>query len=89
MGNIDVNIVSWNINGCGTPIKRKKILSYLKSHHTDVAYIQETHFENENEALKLKRDWVGKVFHNSVSSKSRGVAILINKRLNFVLLQEF
>lgn len=89
MGNIDVNIVSWNINGCGTPIKRKKIISYLKSHSTDIAYIQETHFENENEALKLKRDWVGKVFHNSVSSKSRGVVILINKRLNFVLVQQF
>lgn len=89
MANSYVNVVSWNINGCGTPIKRKKILSYLKSHGTDVAYIQETHFENENEALKLKRDWVGKVFHNSVSSKSRGVMILIHKRLNFVLLQQF
>lgn len=88
MGNVDVNIVSWNINGCGTPVKRKKVLSYLKSHNADIAYIQETHFANENEALKLKRDWVGKVFHNSRSSKSRGVMILINKRLNFVLLKE-
>lgn len=89
MGSMGVNVVSWNINGCSTPIKRKKILNYLKCHNTDVAYIQETHFENENEALKLKRDWVGKIFHNSVSSKSRGVMILINKRLNFVLLQQF
>lgn len=68
-------------------LKEKKN-SYLKTHNTDVAYIQETHFENENEALKLKRDWVGKIFHNSVSSKSRGVVILIHKRLNFVLLQQ-
>lgn len=46
MGNIDVNIVSWNINGCGTTIKReKKILGDLKSHSIDVAYIQETHLK--------------------------------------------
>uniref|UniRef100_A0A3P8RWJ4 Reverse transcriptase domain-containing protein n=1 Tax=Amphiprion percula TaxID=161767 RepID=A0A3P8RWJ4_AMPPE len=89
MGSTGINIVSWNINGCSTPIKRKKILNYLKSHDTDVAYIQETHFENENEAVKLKRDWVGKIFHNSVSSKSRGVMILIHKKLHFVLLQQF
>lgn len=89
MSSIGVNVVSWNINGCSTPIKRKKILNYLKSHGTDVAYIQESHFENENEALKLKRDWVGKIFHNSVSSKSRGVMILIHKKLHFVLLQQF
>lgn len=47
------------------------------------------HFGNETEALKMKRRWVEKLFHNSVSSKSRGVMILINKKLNFVLLQEY
>lgn len=70
MGDRYINIVSWNINGCSTRVKRKKILTYLKSENTDVAFIQETHFRNEEEAQKLRRDWVGKVFHNSVSSKS-------------------
>uniref|UniRef100_A0A3P9I561 Reverse transcriptase domain-containing protein n=1 Tax=Oryzias latipes TaxID=8090 RepID=A0A3P9I561_ORYLA len=88
MGNMDINLVSWNINGCSTPIKRKKVLSYLKSHGTDVAFIQETHFGKDKEALKMRRDWVGKVFHNSVSSKSRGVMTLINKKLNFVFLKQ-
>lgn len=89
MGSRYINIVSWNINGCSTPAKRKKILTYLKSKDTDVAFIQETHFKNEDEALKMKRDWVGKVLHNSVSSKSCGVVILVNKRLNFILSKEF
>lgn len=89
MGSRYINVVTWNINGCSTPAKRKKILTYLRSKNTDVAFIQETHFRKEDEALKMKRDWVGKVFHNSVSSKSCGVAILINKRLNFVLSREF
>lgn len=68
--------------------KRKKILTYLKSKDTDIAFIQETHFKKEDEAMKIKRDWVGNVFHNSVSSKSCGVAILVNKKLNFILLKE-
>lgn len=54
-----------------------------------MAFIQEIHFRNEDEALKMKCDWVGKVFHNSVSSKSCGVIILVNKKLNFVLLKQF
>lgn len=29
----------------------------------------------------MKRDWVGKVFHNSASRKSCGVIILINKKI--------
>lgn len=67
----------------------QKILTYLKSKGADVAYIQETHFREQVEALKTKRDWVAHVFHNSVSSKSCGVVILINKKLNFVVLNQF
>lgn len=57
--------------------------------NTDIAFIQETHFRNEEDALQLKCDWAGNVFHNSISSKSCGVVILVNKNLNFVLSQQF
>lgn len=40
------------------------------------------------EALKLRRDWVGHVFHNSVSSKRCGVAILVKNKINFVLMNQ-
>jgi len=53
----------------------------------DVAFVQESHV-TDNEALKFKRDWVGHVFHSSFSSKQNGVMILINKKLNFVMLTE-
>lgn len=46
--------------------------------------LQETHL-TDTEHLKLKRDWVGQVFYSSYNSKSRGVAILINKKLNFTI----
>lgn len=75
--------MSWNIKGCGSPIKRGKVMTYLKHNKVDIAFIQETHFKGE-EALKLKYGWVGHVFHSSFSSKRNGVAILVNKNLNFI-----
>lgn len=62
-------------------------MTYLKHNHADIAFIQETHFAGE-EAAKLKRGWVGHIFHSSFSSKRNGVTILVNKNLNFVLLRE-
>lgn len=82
-----VRIVSWNVNGLKNPIKRKKCLSYLKSQQVHIAIIQETHV-TESEAVKLKRDWVGQIYHSSYSSKKHGVAILVHKNLNFLLIKE-
>lgn len=36
----------------------------------------------------MKRDWVGHVFHNSESSKSCGVVILI-KKLSFAIVNQY
>ena len=82
-----VKFISWNINGCGNPAKRKKILTYLKHKQADIVFVQESHLKDE-EALKFKRGWVGQVFSSSFNSKQNGVIILINKRLSFVMLGE-
>ena len=44
---------SWNINGCGSHIKRRKVLTYLKSKNTDIAFIQESHMMGDEEAVKF------------------------------------
>lgn len=84
-----IKIISWNIKGCGNPVKRRKVLTYLKSKNTDIAFIQESHIVGEEEAKKFKRDWVATVFHSSYSSKQNGVLILINKKLSFVMLKKY
>uniref|UniRef100_A0AAQ6AKY8 Reverse transcriptase domain-containing protein n=1 Tax=Amphiprion ocellaris TaxID=80972 RepID=A0AAQ6AKY8_AMPOC len=75
-----LKVCSWNVGGIHSPIKRKKILNYLKKENIHVALLQETHLTSD-EHLKLKRDWVGQVFYSSFTSRSRGVAILIHKHL--------
>lgn len=77
MANGYINIVSWNINSCRTPVKDKK--NPHLSYRPCVTHL-ETHFQNEEEALKLKSDWVGNVFNNSISSKSCGVVIPVKNK---------
>lgn len=83
-----INIISWNINGCGHPIKRQNVLTYLKSKGADIAFIQESHIIGDEEAAKFKRGWVGKVYHSSFSSKRNRVMILVNKNISFVKLKQ-
>lgn len=77
----------WNVNGLGSAIKREKILRHLKAKNQHIVFLQETHMSTQ-ESSKLCRDWVGHVSFSAGSTKSRGVAILINKRLQFKVRKE-
>lgn len=73
--------VSWNVKGMNNPIKRSKVFSHLKRLDTDIVFLQETHLRNRDH-FRLRRPWLD-IFHSNFDSKSRGVAILVNKRVNF------
>lgn len=82
-----INCISLNVKGINNPIKRKKVITYLKKLKADIVFLQETHL-TDIEHVKLKRDWIGKVYYSSFSSSARGVALLINKNLRFQLVSE-
>jgi exonuclease III len=86
MANGYVNIISWNINGCGNQ-EEETIVTYLKSKQADVVFIQESHL-TDTEALKFRVDWVAEVYHSSFNSKQNGVIIMINKIVHFVILKQ-
>lgn len=81
-----IRLISWNVRGLGGPIKRTKVLSHLKSLKTDIAFLQETHLRLCDHT-RLRKPWVGQVFHSSFNSRSRGTAILLHKRVQFSLEQ--
>lgn len=77
-----IKICSWNIRGLQKNNKKMTILSFLKREDVSVAFLQETHLEDRDN-VRLRRGWVGQVFATTYSSYSRGVAILVSKRLAF------
>uniref|UniRef100_A0A3Q3BNZ9 Reverse transcriptase domain-containing protein n=1 Tax=Kryptolebias marmoratus TaxID=37003 RepID=A0A3Q3BNZ9_KRYMA len=77
-----LKLVTFNVKGLNSPIKRKRVYTYLKKLKPDIVYLQETHL-SDREHKKLKREWVGQVFFSSFSSKSRGTTILIHKNVPF------
>lgn len=84
-----LKVISYNVNGLHSPIKRKKILGQLKSFNCHIAFLQETHL-SDIEHDKLKRSWAQQVFYSShKSGRKRGVAILIHRQINFTPLTTY
>uniref|UniRef100_A0AAZ1WZU0 Endonuclease/exonuclease/phosphatase domain-containing protein n=1 Tax=Oreochromis aureus TaxID=47969 RepID=A0AAZ1WZU0_OREAU len=73
----NLSIMSWNVKGLNNAIKKNKILSFIKSKKCDIAFVQETHLLPQD-SQKL----------SSGTSKSRGVATLIGKHLQFKCIQK-
>lgn len=81
-----IRIVSWNVRGLGGQIKRSKVLSHLKTLSSDIIFLQETHLRI-GDHTRLRKPWVGQVYHSSFNSRSRGTAILMHKRVMFLMEQ--
>lgn len=77
-----IRFLSWNIKGINGPVKRARIFAHLKHLNTDIAFLQETHLTMKDQ-VRLKKSWVGQVFHSKFNSKTRGTAILIHKKIQF------
>ena len=82
-----LRLATWNVNGLGNPIKRKKILTQIKSKKIEVVFLQECHLTLA-EAEKLCKGWVGQVFCNPGTSKSKGVITLVSKHIQLKCLNQ-
>lgn len=84
MSNTDDNIkfVSWNVRGIGRGVKSDRVMTHLQQLNGDIFFIQETHLRNR-EVPRLKRAWIGHLFHSKYNERARGTAILIRKKIQF------
>lgn len=78
-----INFITWNVRGLGGQIKRSRVFSHLKYLSADIVFLQETHLRTVDHS-RLRKPWVGQMFHSNFNSKSRGTAIIIHKRIKFV-----
>ncbi len=81
-----VRWVSWNCKGLNNPVKRNKVLIHLRKLKANFVFLQETHLCSSDH-FRLKKDWVGQVYHSHFQFKSRGCGILIHKSTPFVISQ--
>lgn len=78
-----LRVVTFNVRGLWHPMKRKRVMTFLKKEKVEIALLQETHLSS-GEHKKLKRDWVGQIYYSNFKHNKRGVAILIHKNLPFI-----
>uniref|UniRef100_A0A8C5MMK0 Reverse transcriptase domain-containing protein n=1 Tax=Leptobrachium leishanense TaxID=445787 RepID=A0A8C5MMK0_9ANUR len=81
-----LRLLSWNVEGLNSPIKRKKILTHLVTLRPDVVFLQETHWASPDNHLRAP--WIGYQTSAPYMNKKRGTAILLNKSLPFIVLDE-
>jgi exonuclease III len=86
---LPLNILSLNVRGLNIEQKRDKLFFWLnKVHNTKdkIIFLQETHM-TKNREWRWNKLWPGtKIFSNG-TSRSRGVAILLPKSLDYEILE--
>lgn len=81
-------VITLNVNGITSPIKRSKLLSKAKKEMAQIVFWQETHLScPEHEKLK-KFGFKHTYYSSSNSGRKRGVAIMIQNSVNFEFLTE-
>ena len=83
-----INLCSLNVNGIHGREKRNRVVQWIKTQKCSIAFLQETHLDEhiENE-IKNKTNFA--VYCSNGTSASRGVGIVINKSLNYEIMDKF
>lgn len=88
MHNKDFKVVTLNVNGLTSPIKRGKMKSKAKREKAQIIFWQETHLTNK-EQEKLKKMGFRHTYYSSFKTgHKRGVAILLPNSVHFEFLSE-
>jgi exonuclease III len=85
-----IHILSLNVRGLGKGAKRSSLFHWLKKHHDvqgKIIFLQETHVTKAQE-YKWNELWHGKKIFANGTSRSKGVAILLPKSLDFKILSQ-
>jgi len=76
-----LKVVSLNVRGLNNVKKRYTLYTWIKENEFDICLLQETYL-TKTTSKAVDKEWRGRVYHSlSDSSHSRGVCILVNKKL--------
>lgn len=75
-------MISWNVRGLNSPLKRTMTFACLKKFYPAVLCLQETHLTTETKS-SLKYAWIGWAYHSTHTSFSRGVSVVVHRSLDY------
>jgi exonuclease III len=85
-----LHLLSLNVRGLGNCNKKSSLFHWLTKYHdvrNKILFLQETHVTKIKER-KWEKTWEGKIIFANGTSKSRGVAILLPKNLEYKIHEE-
>ena len=78
----NIRFISWNVKGMNSAIKANKVVNHLQHLKGDLCFLQETHLRT-SDISRIKKPWMGHVFHSKFSERARGAAIIIHRDIAF------
>ncbi len=79
-----LNILSLNVNGLHSAVKRTRVLEYLHHKSISCALIQETHLK-QSDVARFQNKYYKLAAFSSTQNKTKGVLILVNRKLNLTI----
>ncbi len=79
-----LNILSLNVNGLNSAVKRTHVLEYLHRKSISCALIQETHLKLSDVA-RFQNNYYKLAAFSHALNKTKGVLILVNRKLNLTI----
>ncbi len=79
-----LNILSLNVNGLNSAVKRTRVLEYLHRKSISCALIQETHLK-QSDVARFQNKYYKLTAFSCALNKTKGVLILVNRKLNLTI----
>ncbi len=79
-----LNILSLNVNGLNSAVKRTRVLEYLHRKSISCALIQETHLK-QSDVARFQNKYYKLIAFSCPQNKTKGVLILVNRKLNLTI----
>lgn len=81
-----VDFLTYNVKGLNTPAKRHRILKEIEHYGAGVVFLQETHLSHGTKVKLYSPRYPLWYYGDSMSNKSKGVAIGIDRGVRFTLV---
>ncbi len=79
-----LNILSLNVNGLNSAVKRTRVLEYLHRKSISCALIQETHLK-QSDVARFQNKYYKLAAFSCALNKTKGVLILVNRKINLTI----